>query len=343
MKLINQSVTLVTEKNPLKAIELAGRVSHKSEDKITDDSYKKFLIDMLGYGHTATLEFGDVYIYVEHPTDFLEYYNTYRLIISDNPAIHVVASKSYWIYTNLRFLLDRCPELFIDYISNKMEYAIEFEPMDSDPYKRYCFNIITNVGVGKELCRHRVLSPIQESTRYVNYSATKGKNDFVYIRPNWFNKELIGEWIMNPLSEGFPVEVPFKDGVQYGTDVFTDNLSELEKDYIDEMFHAEEVYEYFITSGLIAQKARGKLEHDVKTELYMTGFLKDWIGHNREIFSIDLFGETVDCKTIKGFDTLRRDASAHPQAREIAELVHDIIIPIIGEESFNTIKETYYE
>ena len=62
MKLINQSVELITEENPLKVIELAGRVSHKSEDRITEDSYKAFIKQMLKLGHTATLEFGSVYL-----------------------------------------------------------------------------------------------------------------------------------------------------------------------------------------------------------------------------------------------------------------------------------------
>ena len=62
MKLINQSATLVVEDNPLKLVELAGRVSHKSEDRITEDSHKAFIKQMLKLGHTATLEFGSVYL-----------------------------------------------------------------------------------------------------------------------------------------------------------------------------------------------------------------------------------------------------------------------------------------
>jgi len=315
MKLINQSVTLVTEKNPLKAIELAGRVSHKSEDKITDDSYKKFLIDMLGYGHTATLEFGDVYLEFDNLTEFCNYcdLNYNEIKYNKHPAFHFEFSNK--IYTNLRWVFDNIPGLFCEIINDDLpDFIKSFIPKNNDPYKRYCFDIVCNRGVSHELVRHRNMSFLQESTRYCNYSKDKFSNELNIINP--FNKFI--------------------------------ETSEFNKFYYKACLEGHEAAYNDLTSKengspLIAQEARGILPNDLKTELYMTGFLKDWIGHNREIFSIDLFGETVDCKTIKGFDTLRRDASAHPQAREIAELIHNIIIPIIGEKSFNNIKETYYE
>ena len=45
-----------------KSIELAGRVSHRSEDKITETSAKTFVERMIRLGHGATLEFGTVYL-----------------------------------------------------------------------------------------------------------------------------------------------------------------------------------------------------------------------------------------------------------------------------------------
>ena len=87
MKLLNQSVTRVTETNPLKCIELAGKVTHKSEGNITEDSHKRFLINMLKVGHTATLEFGDVYIEISDILDFEIYYNLCDKLYS-NSMIH---------------------------------------------------------------------------------------------------------------------------------------------------------------------------------------------------------------------------------------------------------------
>ena len=315
MKLINQSVTLVEENNPLKLVELAGRVSHKSEDKITDTSYKKFLIYMLGYGHTATLEFGDVYLDVIDTVKFHNQYDDEILLIQQNAFCHVrtTGSRSFKLYTNLRYILDKCPALFNDLLNNGLPYYINsFIPEDNDPYKRYCFDIICNRGVSHELVRHRNMSFLQESTRYCNYSKDKFSNELNIINP--FNN--------------------FIKTTSYNHEIYLESLKESEDTYND-LTNCEDTIK--------AQEARGILPNDLKTELYMTGFLKDWIGHNRETFSIDLFGETVNCKVIKGFDTLRNDVSAHPQAREIAGLVNKLLLTKISITEFEKIKDTYYE
>ena len=318
MKLINQSVTLVEENNPLKLVELAGRVSHKSEDKITDTSYKKFLISMLGYGHTATLEFGDVYLEISD-YDQLDNDNDYSNLIYDN--LHNQSSycklrksiNTMYVYTNLRYILDNYINIFSELLNNGLpSFVNSFIPEDNDPYKRYCFDIVCNRGVSHELVRHRNMSFLQESTRYCNYSKDKFSNELNIINP--FNN--------------------FIKTTSYNHEIYLESLKESEDTYND-LTNCEDTIK--------AQEARGILPNDLKTELYMTGFLKDWIGHNRETFSIDLFGETVDCKVIKGFDTLRNDKSAHPQAKEIAEIIKEQLLTKISITDFDNIKDTYYE
>lgn len=56
MKFVNPSFQLITEKDPYKRIEIAGRNCYKSEDKITDDSAKQFFMSMVNRNHTAMLE-----------------------------------------------------------------------------------------------------------------------------------------------------------------------------------------------------------------------------------------------------------------------------------------------
>ena len=57
-----------------KSIELAGRVSHKSEDKITETSAKDFVGRMLNMKHLATCEFGTIYLYykVDKPSTMVK-------------------------------------------------------------------------------------------------------------------------------------------------------------------------------------------------------------------------------------------------------------------------------
>ena len=309
MKLINQSATLVVEDNPLKLVELAGRVSHKSEDRITNDSYKSFLISMLKLGHTATLEFASVYLEFDSWSAFTSNYDIdFNDLYNKHPAYHFEFSSK--IYTNLRWVLNNSPKLFIDYINNNLQYCNTFIPKDNDPYKRYCFNIVCNRGVSHELVRHRVFSFLQESTRYCNYSKDKFSNELNIINP--FNN-----FIKTTDAVGFH---------------YNETLELLEQDYAS-----------LIKAGLKAQEARGILPNDLKTELYMSGFLKDWVGHNVENTIYEIYGEEVKVTNRLGFDTLRNDKSAHPQAREIAEQIKVQLIETIGEDNWNTIKENYYE
>ena len=59
MKIIPASVEFITPidgETILKRLELCGRVCYKSEDKITEDSAKKFLANVIKRGHEAVLE-----------------------------------------------------------------------------------------------------------------------------------------------------------------------------------------------------------------------------------------------------------------------------------------------
>lgn len=333
MKLINQSVELITEENPLKVIELAGRVSHKSEDRITEDSYKAFIKQMLKLGHTATLEFGSVYLEID------EYFMTsiYGWTIPEsNSMFHKIhngiregkedSSIKYKLYTNLRYILDKCPQLFEDIVNDTLPSWIRhFTPSNNDPYKRYTFKIICNRGVSHELVRHRVFSFLQESTRYCNYSKDKFSNELNIIIPHW-------------MTDFDIIPIDSNDRLAIGT------CNEDSIQWERAIGLIQQQYNILIEDcRLKAQDARGILPNDLKTELYMAGFLKDWVGHSVETYAIDIFGESVDVTTRVGFDTLRRHASAHPQAREIADLIYIELIGEIGSTEFAKIKETYYE
>ena len=79
MKLIKPSFEIIeptgyTIDDIYKSIELAGRVSHKSEDRITEDSAKTFVERMMKMKHLSTCEFGTVYLYykVDKPSTMVK-------------------------------------------------------------------------------------------------------------------------------------------------------------------------------------------------------------------------------------------------------------------------------
>ena len=82
MKLIKPSAQIIeptgyTIDDIYKSIELAGRVSHRSEDRITEDSAKEFVDRMIKMNHLATCEFGTVYLKIPIEEYEKKYKNKY--------------------------------------------------------------------------------------------------------------------------------------------------------------------------------------------------------------------------------------------------------------------------
>lgn len=143
-----------------------------------------------------------------------------------------------------------------------------------------------------EFVRHRVFSFIQESTRYCNYSNTKFGTECTFIEPLWLKD--IPEKYTNPSPES----------------LYPPERIDSAANYLYQLELAEESYLELLKDGWTPQQARDVLPNSLKTELIMTGFIKDWVG-----------GEYINSegKTIKyGFFKLRCAPDAHPQARELA-------------------------
>ena len=106
-----------------KSIELAGRVSHKSEDKITETSAKDFVGRMLNMKHLAVCEFGTIYLYIDyHNPGFgkiIDKYNNNeysKLVIDD-----LFPNKAY-ITTNYRVLIENNWLDDLKYLCEPTEY-----------------------------------------------------------------------------------------------------------------------------------------------------------------------------------------------------------------------------
>ncbi len=75
MKIIKQSAQLLdtTNMTQYQVIERVGRTCYKSEDKITDDSARKFVASLVKSGHHAMIEFGFIYLKLTE-IDFHEWF-----------------------------------------------------------------------------------------------------------------------------------------------------------------------------------------------------------------------------------------------------------------------------
>lgn len=118
-------------------------------------------------------------------------------------------------------------------------------------------------GVSHEIVRHRLASYSQESTRYCNYGDEKAR-----------------------INEGIRVIKPF----------FFEDHSLQDVAWRNAMIDAESGYNALLELGATPQEARSVLPNSLKTEIWMTANIREWLH----------------------FCTLRAAKTAHPQMKQIA-------------------------
>jgi thymidylate synthase (FAD) len=85
VKVIDQSVKVLFPRtldegiDNFKRIEVAGRNCWRSEEKITDDSYKTFIANLRKRGHESPLEFGEIVLDIMTSRDILAEITRHRL------------------------------------------------------------------------------------------------------------------------------------------------------------------------------------------------------------------------------------------------------------------------
>lgn len=180
MKLIPQSVQLLPQEYTLvgamKAAEYAGRICYNSVDKITEKSYKGFIKGLIANKHFSPLAHGIIYLQI--PAIMQDIINTFY---KSHFSTVTYYEGEYYISTNLRVLY----EDFNDIIRGNL-YSYIVEPTKFHiPY--YSFEVITSIGVSRELNRHSTsLAICEQSTRFCNFSKDKFNKEIQFIRPEWY-------------------------------------------------------------------------------------------------------------------------------------------------------------
>lgn len=252
MKLIKQSFQFVNQKgftlkDIYKHIEYCARISYKSQDKITDTSYEKFVNMLESRGHDRPLEFGTVYLDI--PTKNLEPGYEYIKAVGKyalNPwSIKEDLDGHAYISTNYRVIKDNHWEDDLQYLCEPTEHH----------HARYTVHMILDRGVMDEFRTHVGLSHLAESTRYCNYSKDKFDNEITFIKPCWLNDE--------KLKLYGPYHTVIRD--KSPESIFIANLNNVERDYLD-----------LIKLGWTPQQARSVLPLSIKSELISCGFKDAW-------------------------------------------------------------------
>ena len=261
MKLIKQSFEFINQTDfslvgIKKHIERCARVSYKSEDKITDTSYEKFVNMLESRGHDRPLEFGTVYLSrTSQKEDNMEWldkyaYNPWSKFSFGNGSTRINGELRNTVYvtTNYRVIKEHHWENDLQYLCEPTEYH----------HKRYTVHMILDRGVMDEFRTHVGLSHLAESTRYCNYSKDKFGNEITFIKPCWCN-----------IPEG-----------DYDTpDYIPDRLPRIgatESGLIDALQYAEYYYFFLLSEGWTPQQARSVLPLSIKSELISCGFEDSW-------------------------------------------------------------------
>jgi len=120
--------------------------------------------------HGAMLEHGTIYLTIPR-SSFIEHTNHYAHNKYSKIIFSSLQSDTYsdCITTNMRVILENNWQDDLKFISAPTYHA-----------RRTTFSIITDIGVTRELNRHRVNSIAEQSTRYCTYSADKFGNEITY-------------------------------------------------------------------------------------------------------------------------------------------------------------------
>ena len=154
-------------------IERIGRLCYKSGDKITEQSYEGFIDRMIRSKHFAMLEHGTIYL--KFPIEnglILGHY------LHNNYSKCIISNSIAYITTNYRVIVE-----------NKYQDDLQYQCEPTEYHERRYSVKFTMDRIGSQsVCRHRVFSFAQESTRFCNYSKDKFGSHVKISVPSWIEE-----------------------------------------------------------------------------------------------------------------------------------------------------------
>lgn len=297
MKLIDSSVDILEQEPGViglyKHIEKVGRVTYKSEDKITDTSYINFINMLDKRGHWAPFDLGTVYLKLP----------IYKIGLAWK-------LRSPWTKIKVRFSGIYITTTYR--IIHRLGLRKEMEKYWCEPGKYHSLRItshwICSRGISHELVRHKVLCPMMESTRYCLYSGSKFGGELTFIIPQWVYSER--DKFAETLDSTTGNSRSYLKSLS-GQELW-DSMCCVSKLVASRDMHFREVESEYLyeteKEKLKPEDARGVLSTDIKTELYLTGYLDDYIKT-----------PSKNSKEKLGFFYLRTANDAHPDVRILAK------------------------
>lgn len=263
MKFINPSVEYWPQETGIqgvwKQIAKATRVCYQSKPREgeTDEEFVKKVIlkpaliegdlnDLehckfdLNKMHGSCLEHSTVYLQIPYFLRNVTKTIEARIKIGfydNNPYSKVLDRDNIgYITSNLRVIIENNKWADLQYFSELTEYHA----------KRYTFNVITDIGVTREMNRHRTFSICEQSTRYCDLLKDKFGKELTFIKPTWI------------------------ENTDYPKATDTNNW------YYSACNYAESAYYHLRKHGWKTEQARQVLLLGLKTQAVYTAFADDW-------------------------------------------------------------------
>ncbi len=141
--------------------------------------------------HLSVLEHGTVYLFLANKNYDIS------LIYRDDPysMVYLDEFNNSYVTTNMRVIVENGRMCDLEYLC----------PPDAHFYLRTTFNIITDIGVARELARHRSHSISEESTRFCvsgnTYLSFKNEHNKYTIKELYDNKKHLSQILIKYLNE----------------------------------------------------------------------------------------------------------------------------------------------
>jgi thymidylate synthase (FAD) len=210
--------------------------------------------------HGAMLEHGTIYLTIPDTDE-----NTYAIRYMNNKYSKVMFGDIYdkentYVTTNMRVILEHKWQDDLKFISAPTYHA-----------RRTTFSVITDIGVTRELNRHRVNSIAEQSTRYCTYSADKFGNEITYTTNDFLAS------CMNDLHfDGFTIDSYFFR--ELCEDIANNEINHWGSSiyYVFGLLAAEFAYLGLKENKIPNDIARQVLNLNTKSQAVYTAFDDDW-------------------------------------------------------------------
>ena len=239
------------------------------EGNLDDLEHCKFNFDKM---HGGMLEHGTVYITVPPyiADDKISAKAFTILIINKYSKVNTFNNWDY-ITTNLRVLFEENILDCLKYITEPTEHH----------FKRYTFSVITDIGVTREMNRHRTFSIAEQSTRYCDLTRNRFGDCLNFPIPNWINENLletseVDNCLLSDMSNDLnSATTEYINNFDIKESNGTDNWDDIDF-YIYANIVAQYCYKALRNKGWRPEQARQVLPLGLKTQAVYTAFDNDW-------------------------------------------------------------------